>query len=215
MTNATRDLREHTPFARAVTTVLRHRWMMALKGALKDVAWSVKGRTIVNPPLPAGVQSVLFVCLGNICRSPFAEHVAVRRLANAGGSHIRCASAGITARQGGEVPAHGRDVAMLDYGVRLDDHQPQRLTREMVEAFALIVVMEASQLTLLRAAYPHAAHRIVLLSLLDPAPVAAHQRYHIDDPFGQPRAAFAASFARIDRAVARLLEQIGPAAPTT
>ena len=216
MAGAARDMREHTPFARTVTAVLRHRWMMALKGALKDAAWSVKSRAIVNPPLPVGVRSVLFVCLGNICRSPFAEHVAVRRLAHAGGPQIRCASAGITARQSGEVPAHGRDVAMLDYGVRLDDdHQPQRLTREMVDAFDLVAVMEAPQLTLLRAAYPHAAHRIVLLSLLDPAPVSAHQRYHIDDPFAQPRAAFAASFARIDRAVAHLLEQIGPASPTT
>ena len=90
---------------------------MVFKGAVKNVAWSVKGGAIVNPPLPLGVRSVLFVCLGNICRSPFAEHVAVRRLANAGGPPIRVASAGITARQSGEVPAHGRDVAVHGYGI--------------------------------------------------------------------------------------------------
>jgi protein-tyrosine phosphatase len=192
---------------RALSSGLRHPWTMAAKGLVKDAVWLLKGRRIENPALPATVTSVLFVCLGNICRSPFAEQVAARRFAETGAT-TTCASAGITARQSGRVPPHGRDVATADYGISLDRHEPQRLTREMVDAFDLVVVMEAGQLLQLRAAYPHATQRLVLLSLLDPAPVSPYQRYHIDDPFGQPRSAFGASFSRIDRAVSRLVEQL-------
>ncbi len=196
---------------RLIRAVLTHPAALAVKRAGRDVAWAVKGRRVVNPPLPASVRSVLFVCLGNICRSPFAEHLAARRFEEIGVA-ITCESAGITARQSGRVPTHGCGVAADDYGIRLHQHQPRRLTREMVDAVDLVVVMEAGQLSLLRAAYPHAAHRVVLLSLLDPASVSPHQRFHIDDPFQQPRAAFAASFARIDRAVSRLVDQIVPSA---
>lgn len=193
--------------ARLIRAVLTHPVALLVKRAGRDVVWAVKGRRVVNPPVPASVRSVLFVCLGNICRSPFAEYVAARRFAELGVA-ITCGSAGITARQSGRVPPNGRGVAVDDYGIRLEQHQPRRLDREMVDAFDLVVVMEAGQLSLLRAAYPHAAHRLMLLPLLDPASVSPHQRYHIDDPFQQPRAAFVESFARIDRAVSRLVDQI-------
>ncbi len=201
------------PLERLATAILRHPMTMTLKAVARNAVWTVKGRRVVNPPLPLPVRSMLFVCLGNICRSPFAEHLAHKRLVAAGAAALRCASAGISARQSGEVPAHGRDVAAQDYGIQLGAHRPQILSRELVDAFDLIVVMEAAQLDLLRATYPHSSHRVVLLPLFDPLPVPAHQRYHIDDPFSQPRASFEASFRRIDRAVARLLHDLVPAAP--
>lgn len=206
--HASRTAAQLSPFTRTITTVLRTSWAIALKRVVKNLVWSVKGRQIQNPPLPASVNSALFVCLGNICRSPFAEHVAARRLAAAGKRSIRCASAGITARQSGEVPAHGLEVASTDYGIRLADHRPRLLTSDLIEAFDLVVVMEAEQLMLLRETYPHASQRLFLLSLLDPATVAPHERYHIADPFAQSKDVFRTTFARIDRAVAQLSDQI-------
>jgi protein-tyrosine phosphatase len=194
--------------ARALTAVLTHPAVMALKRPLKDAWWSVKGRHVINPPLPAGVRSILFVCLGNICRSPFAAVLAERRLREQRMGGIRCASAGISTRQSNRAPAFACEVAEADYGVSLREHRPQTMTRELADTFDLIVVMEAGQLDQLRATYPHARSRIVLLSLFDAEGVSAHQRYHIDDPFSQPRAAFGASYQRIDRALTRLIEDL-------
>ena len=46
----------------------------------KKFYWSVYGRTICNPRLPQNINSILFVCKGNICRSPFAEYYASKYL---------------------------------------------------------------------------------------------------------------------------------------
>lgn len=185
--------------------MLRHPWTMAAKNRVKDLLWTIKGRYVVNPPLPAPVHSILFICLGNICRSPFAAHLAAKRLAEWGVASIRCDSAGISARQANEVPAFARDVANRDYGLALAGHRPKRLSRELVDAVDLVVVMEAGQLESLRATYPDAAPKMVLLSLFDDAAASPLERFHIADPFSQPREAFVACFARIDRATTRLL----------
>jgi protein-tyrosine phosphatase len=150
----------------------------------------------------------LFVCLGNICRSPFAAVLAERRFRELGVTGIHCASAGISTRQSNRAPEYACEVAEAAYGVSLRDHRPQTMTRELADTFDLIVVMEAGQLEQLRAAYPYARARTVLLSLFDADGVPAYQRYHIDDPFSQPRAAFEASYRRIDRAVSRLIEAL-------
>jgi protein-tyrosine phosphatase len=191
--------------ARVLTALLTHPAVMALKRPVKDAWWSLKGRGVINPPLPDDVRSILFVCLGNICRSPFAAVLAERRLRERGSSGIRCASAGISTRQSNRAPQFACEVAESDYGVSLREHRPQTMTRELADTFDLIVVMEAGQWAELRAAYPQARARIVLLSLFDQDGVPGYQRYHIDDPFSQPREAFEASYGRIDRAVTRLL----------
>lgn len=197
--------------SRVLTSVLTHPVMKALKRQLKDAWWSVKGRGVINPPLPPEVRSILFVCLGNICRSPFAAVLTEQRLREQGVTGIRCASAGIKIRQGSRVPEAGCDVAEKAYGLSLGEHRPQPLTRELAAGFDLIVVMEAPQLEQLRAEYPQARPRIMLLSLFDVDDVRPHQRYHIDDPYSQSRAVFEASYRRIDRAVMRLLETLRPA----
>lgn len=184
---------------------------MAIKPRLKDAWWALKGRSLANPPLPSRVESILFVCLGNICRSPFAAVLAERRCRDRGWTSIRCASAGIRTKQGNRVPDEGRAVAEATYGLSLVDHRPQTMTADLVDDFDLIVVMEAGQLAHLRAAYPQARGRIVLLSLFDVEGAGAYERYHIDDPFGQPRAAFEHGYRRIDRAVDHLLDAIAAA----
>lgn len=180
------------PAARAVKRVVRDRW------------WTLRGRSIANPPVPETVESILFVCLGNICRSPFAAMLATRRLAELGAGGVRCHSAGIRTTQAARPPQEALDASTA-YQLSLEGHRPQPLTRALVEASDLIVVMEAGQLRDVRARYPEAAGAVVLLSLFDQMVTSGFDRYHIADPFGQPRAAFDACYRRIDRALAELL----------
>ena len=188
---------------RAVAAVLRHPLGRAIKGPLRDLWWRLKAIGIRNPKLPERVESVLFVCLGNICRSPFAALVASSRPAFSVPAR-RFASAGISTKQAARPPQEACDAGAV-YGVVLSGHRPQTLTRELMDAFDLIVVMETSQLEQLRRSYPDAIDRVVLLSLFDPEATGGYQRYNIADPFSQPRSVFDACYRRIDRAIATLM----------
>lgn len=184
-----------------------HPAAMAIRRRIRDILWTIRGIALRNPPLPSKVESILFVCLGNICRSPFAAVVAAERLRGAGRTQVRCASAGIAAREGARAPAAACDaVAVL--GLSLVDHRPQALTRTLVDAHDLIVVMEAAHLWKLRAAYPDAAGRVVLLSLFDERASGGYERYNIEDPFMRPPEAFGACYGRIDRGLSRLLGRL-------
>lgn len=175
---------------------------MALKRPVRNAVWTVKGLRTRNPPLPERVGSVLFVCLGNICRSPFGAHRAAQVLGAAGGRAVTCTSAGFHPSQAARSP-EGACRAAATYGLSLDEHLPQPLTREMVAAHDVIFVMEAAQLELMRRQYPEHRDRIFLMSLLDDAPAGGYERYNIADPFGQPDAEFQACYGRIDRILTR------------
>ena len=73
-------------------------------------------------------MKVLFVCAGNLCRSPFAEGLA-RRLATERGLDIEFESAGEIAYEGSRCP-HDALAAATKHGVDLTDHRARRLTPE-------------------------------------------------------------------------------------
>jgi protein-tyrosine-phosphatase len=74
---------------------------------------------------------VLFVCAGNICRSPFAEGLA-RRLAAERGLDVEFASAGEIALDGDRCPPDAVAVAM-EYGVDLSSHRARRFTTDKAD----------------------------------------------------------------------------------
>lgn len=191
--------------ARAITALLTNRVALMIKRPLREVWWTVKGTPVVNPAMPGNVQSILFVCLGNICRSPFAARLAAVRLARVGESSVRVASAGLRTFPDARSPREACE-ASARYGLPLEDHRPLSLTRELVDDHDLIVVMDADQFARVRALYPGAEGKVVLLSLFDPLVTAGYARLNIADPYSQPREVFVACYERIDRAVAALID---------
>ena len=195
-----------SPGTRALTVLLQSPVAMAIKRPIRDLVWNVKGARLTNPPLPSRVESVLFVCLGNICRSPFAAYLAEKRSGTTGRA-LRCSSAGLRTSQGGRSPDAACEVART-FGVALDGHRPQTLTRALVDSHDLIVAMEAAHFVELRGTYPDAAGRIVLLPLFDDAAGRGYDRFNIADPFANPRDAFETCYRRIDRALGRLFPHL-------
>jgi len=148
------------------------------------------------------VSSVLFVCLGNICRSPFAAEAARSRL---GG--IAVASGGFHADEGRPSPRHVVETART-LAIDMSACRSVRLTPERVAAADLILCMDVTNLRQLAIEYPSALSRATLLGLFRPQGPA-----QINDPFGLSPATTRMVFVQILDALQSLSEWIAIAPP--
>jgi len=155
--------------------------------------------------------SVLFVCTGNTCRSPMAEGIANRLLAEhkrvpidqLEAAGVRVKSAGVMT--GGGSPASIESVqAMNQIGVDISDHHSTALTEDLIQDADAIYTMTDS-------------HRQAVLML---SPSAAEKTHRLDpegdiiDPFGAPLEIYTQTADMIRQAVAhRIAERFGDAAP--
>lgn len=109
-------------------------------------------------------QKILFVCLGNICRSPTAE-VVFRGLAERVNADVVVDSAGTSRWHNGELPDAR---AMQEAALRGYDLSPQR-SRHVVaqdfEAFDLIIAMDNNNLRALKAMAPTGSRAEIRLML--------------------------------------------------
>ncbi len=91
---------------------------------------------------PAAVPSVLFVCLGNICRSPAAEGVFLHLLEKRGLlGRVRVDSAGTYGGHAGAPPDPRMTAAAQRRGIALA-HRARQVTRGDLDAFDLVVAMD-------------------------------------------------------------------------
>ena len=85
-------------------------------------------------------MNVLFVCTGNICRSPMAEAIARRMIEEKGRSDIDVSSAG-TAAAVGSPASEGAYLVGMEKGLDLSSHMARQLTEEEVGRADLILGM--------------------------------------------------------------------------
>jgi len=127
------------------------------------------------------VRSVLFVCYGNLMRSPMAEAMLKHVLVQHGNKEIIARSAGIHALKGRE--AHPWALAVsCELGIPLDGHRAQPTTPELIAASDLIFAMDYENLAELETKYPEARGRTFLLSAYAEGP--RHNREILDPYFG-------------------------------
>ena len=101
------------------------------------------------------VLGVLFVCTGNVCRSPYAE----RRAASLSRRH-RFASAGTHALAGAPMDAHMAHEARVR-GAHTDGFWSKQLTQYLADAADLILTAEAQQRRWILADWPRLSRRIL------------------------------------------------------
>ena len=89
--------------------------------------------------------SVLFVCMGNICRSPTAQGVFERLVAdNDLAEYIQIDSAGTHAYHIGECPDERASAAALKRGVDLSPQQARRVSPDDFHVFDYVIAMDSS-----------------------------------------------------------------------
>jgi protein-tyrosine-phosphatase len=145
-------------------------------------------------------RTVLVVCHGNICRSPFAAGLLADAL-EPGGTLV--ASAGFVGP--GRAPPAEAFVAAARRGVDLRTHRSQLLTPMLAREADLIVVMELGQQRAICGRFHRSPKDVIVLGDLDPQPIEMRA---MQDPVDQPLEAFEASYARIERCVRELVASL-------
>ncbi len=124
---------------------------------------------------------ILFVCLGNICRSPMAEGVFRRVAAESGqGNRFEIDSAGLGDWHIGQAPDNRAQEAALRRGTDISGQSARQVTEEDFERFDLLLVMDRSNFSELRRRAPASAHAKIR-HFLDFAGTASTK--DVPDPF--------------------------------
>jgi protein-tyrosine phosphatase len=128
--------------------------------------------------MPTGV---LFVCLGNICRSPIAEGIFIHLARERNASHLfRVESAGTGGWHVGELPDRRAIAVAAKHGLRLTSRAQQVDPAAHFKAFDWLIPMDrANRDDLFQLGAP--PERVRLLRSFDPA-LAAAAEHHLDVP---------------------------------
>jgi len=133
---------------------------------------------------------LLFVCYGNICRSPMAEGIARKRL----GPRAEVASAGIAA-SGGPASEEAVLVMKLVYGVDISSHVAKPVGAYDLSTFDHVIAMDVSIFNHLRTIWG--------------VPEAVLYGWDIEDPLGLGYDAYKETAHKIERRLEQFLAAAG------
>lgn len=146
-------------------------------------------------------SKILVVCVGNVCRSPYAEKVLAELLPE---SYI--SSAGIMVERCG-LNGKGADLTgcteALYRNRNMNKHKARQLTREMCLDAQLILVMESKHIEMVSKICYETTGKTMLLGKWNP--VGSNE---IIDPHGRDKETFKAVYDLIDSSCERWVEKL-------
>jgi protein-tyrosine phosphatase len=147
---------------------------------------------------------VVFVCWGNICRSPMADRVAEKLAADRGLTGIEFSSAATSTEELGAPMDPRAERVLRAHGYRIGGHRAHQITRDEIERADLVLAMEDIHLRRMASIDP-GADNLRLLTGFDPS---APPGSGIDDPWYGPAAGFERTLASIEAAMPGLLDAV-------
>ncbi|HHU62010.1 MAG TPA: low molecular weight protein arginine phosphatase [Natronincola sp.] len=159
------------------------------------------------------INSVLFVCTGNTCRSVMAEYL-LKHHAEKKGISLRVSSAGVGAFSGDSANKHAVDV-LAELGIDAGEHRSSLVNPYLLEEFDLVLAMTESHKYQLLQAAPHLKERVHLLKAMaktienvQELDEEIEKSYNVSDPFGQSIEIYRQSRDEINSAVKKVLQNI-------
>src|SRR5271170_3364503 len=147
------------------------------------------------------LKNILFVCTGNVCRSPLAEGLFRHMVANR--PDIRVRSAGVSAFPGQPPSPHAVEV-LADLRIDISKLRSLPLSDELVRGASCIIAMTRSHMESIHYLFPEAAEKTFLLrEFEDYAP-----SLDVSDPIGLGREAYEVTRDIIRRALPGILKFI-------
>ena len=136
-------------------------------------------RRLNETTAPATSRNIVFVCFGNIMRSPVAEAVLHKAIESMGLTGMQISSAGLHAVPG--TPAHPWALAASqEMGISLANHRAQVITTDIVEKADALFTMDFQNKAEMITRFPQAKHKILMLSGYAAGPERGRE---ISDPY--------------------------------
>ncbi len=142
------------------------------------------------------INSVLVVCVGNICRSPAGERMLARACPD-----LRVESAGIAALAGHAADKTMSEVAK-NHGLSLEGHIARQFTAEIAAGFDLILALEKGHIKVISEMAPAVSGKTMLLGQWLTA-------QEIADPFRNSLEFYELVYAQVTDACAAWASKLG------
>ena len=153
-------------------------------------------------------QKILFVCLGNICRSPAADGIMRKMVADAGlAGQIEVDSAGTYGGHRGDLPDARMRSAAARRGYALT-HRARLLREEDFEEFDLIIVMDDMNYEAAHRLSPSRKHSERIVRMRDYFPPRFADRSYVPDPYYEGAEGFELVLDLLEDACAGLLDEL-------
>jgi protein-tyrosine phosphatase len=150
-------------------------------------------------------RRLLFVCTGNICRSPMADVIASSLSKD---MDLVVASAGTASWHVGEPMDRRAADVLAAHGYDPNAHRAQHATKELLAEVGLVLGMDRKHLQILRRQIDPSSTTLALLRTFDPGSRGATD---IEDPYYGTDQDFVECFAIIDASVRGLLAELDSA----
>lgn len=141
------------------------------------------------------MDTIIFICTGNTCRSPMAEGL-FRAQGGERKTGLTAASAGLFTQDGLPASAHAVTAAG-ELGADLSAHRSRLLTDDMARSARYLVCMTGAHYDRLCALYPDCADRIFTMA-----------QHDISDPFGGDLETYRRAASEIDEAVRNIIGRL-------